>query len=290
MGPFDLDDAAAYAVWRDAKLVAAPANVDALVVEMGDIAAPTAAERDAILARVRRANMAVYAAAPRPGGDDRDAIRRLAGQLGLVRLDGNALADGDGITPLCVHRDGARSRYIPYTDRPIAWHTDGYYNTGGHAVLGLMLHCTRPARQGGANRLMDPELLYIRLRDENPGHVAALMRPDAMTIPGNEEEGLVRSATVGPVYFLDGAGRLAMRYTARARNVEWSPDPAVQAAAAAIRRLLADGGAEVFEHRLEAGQGLVCNNVLHTREAFVDDPAQPRLLLRARFHDRVAGT
>jgi hypothetical protein len=33
--------------------------------------------------------------------------------------------------------------------------------------------------------------------------------------------------------------------------------------------------------------GLVCNNVLHDREAFADDPASPRLLYRARFLDRV---
>jgi hypothetical protein len=34
--------------------------------------------------------------------------------------------------------------------------------------------------------------------------------------------------------------------------------------------------------------GLVANNVLHDRSAFVDDPAHPRLLYRARYLDRVA--
>jgi hypothetical protein len=32
----------------------------------------------------------------------------------------------------------------------------------------------------------------------------------------------------------------------------------------------------------------VGHNVLHDRSAFEDDPAQPRLLYRARFLDRVA--
>jgi hypothetical protein len=32
--------------------------------------------------------------------------------------------------------------------------------------------------------------------------------------------------------------------------------------------------------------GLVCHNVLHDRSAFDDDPARPRLLLRARYLDR----
>ena len=33
--------------------------------------------------------------------------------------------------------------------------------------------------------------------------------------------------------------------------------------------------------------GLVCNNVLHDRAGFVDDPKQPRLLYRARYLDRI---
>jgi hypothetical protein len=34
----------------------------------------------------------------------------------------------------------------------------------------------------------------------------------------------------------------------------------------------------------------VCNNVLHERSAFEDDPARPRLLYRARYVERIAGT
>ena len=44
---------------------------------------------------------------------------------------------------------------------------------------------------------------------------------------------------------------------------------------------------DVLRVRLEPGMGLVCNNVLHGRAAFVDDPAQPRLLYRARYLDRM---
>ena len=52
---------------------------------------------------------------------------------------------------------------------------------------------------------------------------------------------------------------------------------------------LADG-ASWLRTRLEAGMGLVCNNVLHERSAFEDSAAGPRLLLRARFTERIAGT
>jgi hypothetical protein len=33
--------------------------------------------------------------------------------------------------------------------------------------------------------------------------------------------------------------------------------------------------------------GLLCNNVLHDRSAFSDDPSRPRLLYRARYLDRI---
>lgn len=289
MAIFPRDDRGAYLAWRDAKLSSAPAGVGDLAVEVGDIAALTDAEHGALLERIRRCNMVVYVERrPQPGRDDKAALRALGRRFGLDSLDGNALADDDGITPLAVHRDGTRARYIPYTDRPIAWHTDGYYNPDARRVRALTLHCARPAAAGGANRLMDAEMLYILLHEQDPALVEALAAPDAMTIPGNDEEGLARPPTVGPVYYVDRDGRLGMRYTARARNVEWSP--AARPAAEAIRRILDGPCPHVFEARLEAGQGLVSNNVLHTRERFQEDPAAPRLLYRARYHDRIATT
>jgi Taurine catabolism dioxygenase TauD, TfdA family len=284
-GGFNLSDRSAYARWRDSKLDSAPKGVGELVVEVGDIAALTASEHAALLDRVRRANMAVYVEPPKAGRDDKAALKELGLRFGLASIDTNQLADDDGVTPLSVHREGTRARYIPYTERPIAWHTDGYYNVPERTVRALLLHCARPAAEGGANRLMDHEILYILLRDEDPELIRVLMAPDAMTIPGNDEEGMRRPATVGPVFSVDGAGRLHMRYTARGRNVEWSP--AAQPAAAAIKRLLETPSPYCFEHILQPGQGLVSNNPLHTREPFADDPAHPRLLYRARYHDRI---
>jgi hypothetical protein len=41
---------------------------------------------------------------------------------------------------------------------------------------------------------------------------------------------------------------------------------------------------------LAPGMGILCNNVLHDRSGFVDAAATPRLLYRARYHERIAGT
>lgn len=282
---FDLQDEAGYGRWRDRKLSSRPSDLGDLVVEVADIAALTEAEAEALRRQVSRCNMALYVeTAPRPGRDDKQAVAALGRRFGLTSLDRNHLADDDGITPLAVASEGARARYIPYTERPIAWHTDGYYNPPAARVRGLVLHCARPAAQGGENQLMDPDLLYIQLRERDPELVRALSQPQAMTIPGNDDEGMTRPAMSGPVFFAED-GRLAMRYTARTRSIEWHPEAA--AAAEAIRDILLAGGADIFTGRLQAGWGLLCNNVLHTRERFSDDPARPRLLYRARYHDRI---
>ncbi|MBW7850200.1 MAG: TauD/TfdA family dioxygenase [Rhodospirillales bacterium] len=288
--PFDLDSEVGFRRWREQKLAVAPTQAEDLIVEIANLGAPTAAERAKAVQLCRQANMAVYASAStRPA--DKQAIRRFAAAFGLRRLDANVLADDDGVTPIHAAEGGTRARYVPYTERAISWHTDGYYNAPDRQVRGMVLHCTRPAAVGGESALMDPEIAYILLRDRDPRLVAALMRPDAMTIPANDEEGLTRPERSGPVFSLDARGALHMRYTARARNVVWLDDPEVRRAVAALEALLAGDSPYIIRHRLTAGQGLLCNNVLHNRSAFSDAAGgAKRLLYRARFFERVAGT
>jgi hypothetical protein len=286
---FDLDNSAAYAAWRSRKLAAHPRRLEDLLVEIADPRRLTSAEKEALLARCAVANMALYASGT--GTDpDKDIPRLLGRQLGLLNLDANRLADDDGISPLAVAPAGTRTEFIPYTDRGIKWHTDGYYNTLERQVRGLLLHCVQSAESGGENRLMDHEIAYILLRDENPDHIRAFMAPDAMTIPPRLEEGEVaRAAQAGPVFSVYPDGHLHMRYTARTVSIEWHDDPATKAAVAALERLLADADSPyAFRGRLEPGMGLVSNNVLHDRAAFADSDSRKRLLYRARYFDRIA--
>ena len=286
---FDLDNAAAYAAWRGRKLAAHPRRLEDLLVEIADPRRLTFAEREALLARCAVANMALYAS-PTGSDPDKDIPRLLGRQLGLVSLDANRLADDDGISPLAVAPAGTRTEFIPYTDRGIKWHTDGYYNTLERQVRGLLLHCVQSAAAGGGNRLMDHEIAYILLRDENPDHIRAFMAADAMTIPPRLEEGEVaRAAQAGPVFSVYPDGHLHMRYTARTVSIEWKDDAATRAAVAALERILADDASPyVFRGRLEPGMGLVSNNVLHDRAAFRDTETRKRLLYRARYFDRIA--
>ncbi len=287
--PFDLDQPEAYQRWRQAKLEAHPTRVEDLIVEVQDPRHLTPAEHGAILDRCRRANMAIYVSGL--GEDpDKDIIRALGEQFGLRRLDHNAGADQDAITSLKVQTDDRHAGYIPYTTRPIAWHTDGYYNRPDRQIHGLLLHCVHPAASGGDNDLLDHEMAYLALRDRNPGYVRALMHPLAMTIPANlagGEDG--RPEQPGPVFSVRPDGHLHMRYTDRKRNIAWHDDPLTQEAVIALKEILDSGLAAHFHARLEPGWGLICNNVLHTRTGF-EEGQPPRLLYRARYYDRLGGT
>ena len=285
--PFAPGEDAAYRAWRAARLAAYPASFDELIVPVRDPRALTAAEYAALARAIARANMAVYASADT--AEDRDLPRQLARQFGLTRLDRNWLADDDGISSVTVTGQAGRADFIPYTNKPIRWHTDGYYNPPARRIRAMVLHCVRPAAAGGENALLDHEIAYILVRDTDPALAAALMREDAMTIPARTDDGgVARPAQTGPVFAVDAqTGALHMRYTARTKSIEWNADPAVRAAAECLTRVLAGPSPYIHRVTLAPGMGLLCNNVLHDRTGFTDDPARPRLIYRARYHDRI---
>lgn len=288
--PFDLANESGYRAWRAARLAAYPRSIDELVVPLADPRQLSADEFAALEARCARANMALYSAPHLPAAD-KSIPGQLARQLGLVRLEGNYLADEDGlssITPATDEGSGVRGDFIPYTHKPINWHTDGYYNAPDRRILGMTLHCAQDAESGGENALLDHEIAYIQLRDVNPDYVAALMQPDAMTIPARmDENNVARAEQSGPVFAVDpDDGFLTMRYTARTRSIVWKNDTVTQAAVRTLADILASSE-YILTARLAPGMGLICNNVLHTRNGFSDSPEHRRLLYRGRYYDRL---
>jgi hypothetical protein len=291
-GPFSLQNDAAYQRWREAKLNAYPVSTEDLVVEVDNPLGLTEAEADAMLKVSRKTNMVIYAGLS--GREDKEIPRAVGYHFGLHRLDSNMLADDDGITSLQVVPGKSQRGYIPYSNKRLLWHTDGYYHNAETRIRAFVLHCVSPAAEGGQNSLLDHEIAYILMRDANPDHVRALMAPDAMTIPPNAEAGVeTRAAVTGPVFSVDPVGgNLHMRYTARTRSIEWKQDVATQEAVKFLENLLAGESPYKFRHTLSANQGLLCNNVLHNRTAFTDDVDRGivRLVYRARYLDRLRGT
>lgn len=288
-----LDSVEPYADWRKAKLKGYPTSLDEVRVKVNDPRVLNDAEQLKLLQACRKTNMAIYVS--QLGSlADKQIPRRLGEQFGLTHFDRNLLADEDAVTTLQLMPEKSGRGYIPYSNRRLQWHTDGYYNPPERQVRAFVLHCVTPAANGGENALLDPEIAYLRLRDENPEFIRALMAPDVLTIPANTEEGGEnRPAQTGPVFSIDPVtGSLHMRYTARTRSIEWKPDAKTQNAVKALEQLLASDSPEVFRYRFSAGEGLLCNNVLHNRTEFTDDvdKGMSRLIYRARFHDRIRGT
>ena len=285
--PYDLNNDAAYSIWREKKLAHAIVNPAELIVPISDPNHLTSTEHAALISRIRRSNMVIYSS---HANMDEAMLQRFNMQLGLQRLDANWLADELGISRIAVsNKDNQRQTYIPYTDHAIKWHTDGYYNPAERQICGMVLHCAQRAGSGGENRLMDHEIAYLLLRDANPDFIRALSAPNAMTIPARVDEfDGVREAQSGPVFSVGADGTLHMRYTARTRSIEWAQDEITLAAVAQLEQILAANSPHIHQLRMENGMGVICNNVLHDRSAFSDDASQPRLLYRARYLDRIA--
>jgi hypothetical protein len=293
--PFDISAEQAYADWRGQKLENLTADRNSGFVPLGDVAKLRESERLELVRRCRETNSAFYQIdSPEASRESlRDDLRTFAETMGLQIAENHRSADPDGIVALTVSEKPSQRGYIPYSRRPMNWHTDGYYNAVDQQIRAMVLHCATPAADGGQNQFLDPELVYIRLRDLSPEHIVALSHPEAMSIPENiEPDGSVRPVSIGPVFSVDSMGHLAMRYTARTRSINWRTTPEVTAAEAALRGILESNDPLMTTLQFQAGEGVLCNNVLHNRTGFDPDTnlSSDRLVYRVRFHNRVKGS
>lgn len=283
-----------YQQWRAWKLSVYPKIATDLLVPINNPFDLSESEKIKLSECFIRSNMAIYTIKYISDFTDKKIVESLGQDFGLVRLDNNLGADSDSITSLQVIEGGRKQDYIPYSNLKLSWHTDGYYNLPEEQIRGVILHCVDTAAEGGENALLDHEMMYIHLRDQNPAYISALMKMDVLTIPPNVENGVeIRGSQTGPVFSVDEkSGALHMRYSARKRNIIWTDDEITTKAVNAIDDFLASDTPWILRHRLEPGQGLICNNVLHNRTSFKNDEAggHQRLIYRGRYYDRLADT
>ena len=283
-------DSNAASRWCDARREAHAAGDAGRWIEIEDPCRLRAGERDAIASQCARFNLALYRFAR--GRSNPDALSAFASAMGLRRRDLTLGADHRGIASVRVVHDTHGPEMIPFTSRALNWHTDGYYNALDQSVRGVVMHCASPAASGGETALLDPDLVYAAMHELDPTLVEALAHPCAMTIPAHEAEGtVVRPARTGPVFrFLDDPPRLHVRYTMRTRSIEWRSTPDTDRAVAGLEATIASLSAHHVQVRFEAGAGVICNNVLHRRSAFIDgeDERSRRMMLRIRSFDPVS--
>ena len=184
-------DSKAVSRWCDARREMHSAGGPGQCIEIEDPYRLRNTERDAIASQCARFNLALYRFARCE--TDPDALSAFANEMGLGRRDLTLGADHRGIASVQVAPSTHGPEMIPFTSRALNWHTDGYYNAPGQSVRGVVMHCAVPALNGGETTLLDPDLVYATMHDQDPALVQALAHPGAMTIPAHEADGaLVR--------------------------------------------------------------------------------------------------
>jgi len=287
---------AAYDNWRSRKLTNTPDylthDLSTLFIDIENADKPRQAELSSIFDACDKNSFCLYRI-NNSSSDNKKNIHSLAKHIGLSHLDSNICADDDSLTSITHTSHQGQHEYIPYSTKRLSWHTDGYYNSPDHNINALLLHCATPAKEGGESLLMDHEIAYLLLRDENPAYIEALMQADAMTIPANILDGkVIREAQTGPVFSINKWGQLHMRYSARKRNIEWKQTTPILEAVAFLEELLESDSPFIIKHTLNSGEGLICRNILHRRTSFVDfdETTKKRLLYRGRYFDPITTT
>lgn len=293
MTHFELDNEPAFKHWCDAKIAAYDRRGSqnfALLVDIESDGTIDDSSLETIRSQIEAYNFALY----RLNGKSDDhlaTVKNIGCQMGLKELDKNLCAREDRITQLSVKEQGQASTYIPYSNKAIGWHTDGYYNPMHQRVLAMVLHCERPALSGGVNQLLDPDMVYIHLRKQDPRFITALSDPAVMCIPENVQDGeMIRPRTCSAVFLLEPEENdsvLAMRFSKRKRNIDWAEDSLTQEALGCLFEYLDADTPYHIEYRLNAGEGVINNNVLHTRSAFEDNEQHRRIYYRARYYNRI---
>ncbi len=308
--PFCLTSDVAYIKWRAQKLAQAKKYQRADIIKINDLSNLSNEEFLAVKLSCVHTNMAIYQTTP---SDDQYKVeldlRNFANKFSLKMAEDHRSAGKNGIVALTISNKPAQKNYVPYSNKGMNWHTDGYYNAPEEQIQSMVLHCFRPANDGGINQLLDNDIAYIRVRDYNPEYIKALMHPKTLSIPENiDENGKLRAKSVGPVFSTDKKGKvLFMRYSARKKYIEWKNDEITKQAVAYLQSILENRDEFMREIKLEAGQGVICNNSLHNRTGFevsADDrqrimagvsgsgaerPTATRIMFRVRFFNRIAG-
>lgn len=208
-------------------------------------------------------------------------------QLGLITNDKHYFLGNNNLAKITKTDNKKQGEFIPYTDKSLNWHTDGYYNDETHRVRSFTLFCAYPAQHGGENQWLDIEMLYILLKEQDPDLTRLLSQKDAMTIPAHIVEGkIVRPESQGAIFFIDKAtNSLYMRYTQRKKNIIFAEG--VQEAINLLDNTLATASSYHCKYKMQEAQGIINNNVIHTRSAFTHNANTPRIMLRGRYFIRV---
>ncbi len=263
--------------WAEEKERNIPHNIDGIIVNIHDINNVKISEIAKIKETINKCNSCIYSS--KIALKSNTNLLKFVESIGMRTYDCNNIESNEisTITPL----ENNKINYIPYTDKSLNWHTDGYYDK--KSIFSWLLHCVHPATHGGENYLLDHELAlreYVLRHDD----VNDLMSEDALTIP--ESKDTSRSEISTYIFSIKNQyKKLHMRFSMRKDNISTSPK-----AGDAVTKLKAiienDCAKYSLTYKLQKNEGIITNNILHGRKAFRDDKVK-RKLLRIRSYERL---
>lgn len=282
--PFILENETEYKSWRQTKLELYPLNINKFSIPL-DINNFQKKDLDLIKFNMNKYNFALYNFESKLTNNE---LENFCTMLNLNNSISNLFSDSNNISDIKDHKDTNNNQmgeYIPYTNKPLNWHTDGYYYPLNNSVKSFLLHCVNPAYRGGENLLLDHEILYIIIRDYNPNYIKILMENNIMGIPRNKNN--AESANInGPVFFIDDEYSLNMRFTSRQQNIVWKKSDIIDKIKKFIFNFIESDTKYITKILLKKNQGYIANNILHKREKFFDNKNK-RLLKRIRFSKKL---
>jgi hypothetical protein len=283
-----LNNLGEYKRWRDGKLANASTKIEACLIEISNPFELARSEKDRINILCQQNNFALFNIEQQ--NNYPQAIIAINKQLGLTDYDLHLYAQDQGLAHITQSVKKDQAEFIPYTDKAIGWHTDGYYNTIAQRIRAFSLFCVTPANRGGENQWIDQQMVYLQLRESNPDVAKALTHIQAMSIPEHVVNGVVRRKTsIGAIFFIDeSSSQLYMRYTQRKKNIKFLDSQEVKQAVTVLDAHLSVTTEYHFSHTMTANQGMLCNNILHKRSGFINNLLNPRLLLRGRYFNRLS--
>lgn len=270
-----------YKRWAEEKLEGFTNKIDDLLVEINDPLNISISEKNQINQIIQSKNV-VFFSVNKPVLGTKKQIKSYASIFGMGDYEFDSKSDMDGLTEIKHHQKSHRDiEYIPYSDKPLNWHTDGYYNDQSNSILSWLLYCVCPSAEGGINKYMDHEIAYI-LYNESYENIAKLMMPDSYVIPENKSNG--RPEVKNPVFSFEN-NKLNMKFSMREKNIIWNDE--ILKEIGNLKKIIESSHDYHLTHKLQAGQGVIANNVIHMRTAFTNSKNKNRLLYRLRSKKRV---
>jgi len=263
--------------WAAQKENNIPKNINEISVEIKDINRATKNEISKIKSTLDKFNSCLY----RSNRDleSNSCLLDFAKAVGMKTFDCNNIEANEISTISSIKNE--KIQYIPYTNKALNWHTDGYYDK--KPLFSWLLHCINPADDGGENYLLDHELAmreYVLSYDD----IEVLMNKRAITIP--ESQGSNRSELSTYIFSFDNDyEKLHMRFSMRKENIKMSDNTFT--AMSKLTDVIENNCSKYsINYKLSKNEGILSNNILHGRNSFKDDKVQ-RKLLRIRSYERL---